>query len=132
MKYHDTSRPSEMEKEEERGYLSHLLYGAGFRLSKALRLRVKDIDFDYEQITVRQGRDKKDRRTILSEPLEGLLRFCPYSVFSACPWHSPPALPGRPAADSHVVNGLFGAKPTGATGHLVLFTEPLRAARFSA
>lgn len=35
---------------------SYLLYGAGLRLSEALRLRVKDLDFEYEQITVRQGK----------------------------------------------------------------------------
>jgi integron integrase len=56
------------------GLVAHLLYGAGLRLSDALRQRVKDIDFDYEQITVRQGKGKKDRRTILPEPLEGPLQ----------------------------------------------------------
>jgi integron integrase len=56
------------------GLVAHLLYGAGLRLTEALRLRVKDIDFDYEQITVRQGKGKKDRRTLLPEPLEGPLR----------------------------------------------------------
>jgi integrase len=39
-----------------------------------LRLRVKDVDFPYEQITVRQAKGKKDRRTLLPEPLEGPLR----------------------------------------------------------
>ena len=42
-----------------------LLYGGGLRLSEALRLRIKDIDFDYKQITVRDGKGKKDRYTIL-------------------------------------------------------------------
>ena len=51
-----------------------LHYGAGLRLSEALRLRVKDIDFAYEQITVRQGKGKKNRRTLLPQPLEGPLR----------------------------------------------------------
>jgi integron integrase len=54
--------------------VAHLLYGAGLRLSEALRLRVKDIDFAYEQITVRQGKGKRDRRTLLPQPLEGPLR----------------------------------------------------------
>lgn len=46
-----------------------LLYGAGLRLMEALRLRVKDLDFDYGQITVRSGKGEKDRRTILPRPL---------------------------------------------------------------
>ncbi|MCS3643229.1 integron integrase [Salinibacter ruber] len=56
------------------GLAFHLLYGAGLRLSEAPRLRVKDLDFDYEQITVRQGKGKKDRRTLLPEMLAGSLR----------------------------------------------------------
>jgi len=42
-----------------------LLYGSGLRLSEALRLRIKDIDFDYQQIIVRDGKGEKDRNTIL-------------------------------------------------------------------
>lgn len=42
-----------------------LLYGGGLRLSEALRLRIKDIDFDYNQIIVRNGKGEKDRHTIL-------------------------------------------------------------------
>jgi len=42
-----------------------LLYGAGLRLSEALRLRVKDIDFDYKQLTVRDGKGEKDRHSVL-------------------------------------------------------------------
>jgi len=56
------------------GLVAHLLYGAGLRLSEALRLRVKDLDFDYEQIVVRQGKGKKDRTTLLPTSLKGSLR----------------------------------------------------------
>jgi len=42
-----------------------LLYGAGLRLSEALRLRVKDLDFDYKQITIRDGKGEKDRHSVL-------------------------------------------------------------------
>lgn len=46
-----------------------LLYGSGLRLSEALRLRVKDIDFDYKQIVVRDGKGEKDRHTILPDTI---------------------------------------------------------------
>jgi len=42
-----------------------LLYGGGLRLAEGLNLRVKDIDFDYKQIIVRDGKGEKDRHTIL-------------------------------------------------------------------
>lgn len=51
-----------------------LLYGAGLRLMECVRLRVKDLDFDYRQITVRDGKGEKDRRTVLPAPLLEPLR----------------------------------------------------------
>ena len=42
-----------------------LLYGSGLRLLECLRLRVKDVDFGYLQITVRNGKGGKDRMTML-------------------------------------------------------------------
>ena len=42
-----------------------LLYGSGLRLMECIRLRVKDVDFGYDQITVRDGKGKKDRLTML-------------------------------------------------------------------
>ena len=44
-----------------------LLYGSGLRLIECLRLRIKDIDFDYRQIVVRDGKGEKDRITLLPE-----------------------------------------------------------------
>jgi len=44
-----------------------LLYGSGLRLMEALRLRVKDIDLDRRQISVRDGKGQKDRVTVLPE-----------------------------------------------------------------
>jgi len=40
-----------------------LLYGSGLRITEALRLRVQDIDYELEQITVRSGKGAKDRIT---------------------------------------------------------------------
>ena len=42
-----------------------LLYGSGLRLSECLNLRIKDVDFDYKQIIVRDGKGEKDRYTVL-------------------------------------------------------------------
>jgi integron integrase len=41
---------------------------------EALRLRVKDLDFGYMEILVRDGKGEKDRRTILPRPLVEPLR----------------------------------------------------------
>jgi integron integrase len=54
--------------------MANLLYGAGLRLKECLRLRVKDLDFGYKQITVRSGKGGKDRFTILPEKLVEPLR----------------------------------------------------------
>ena len=45
--------------------VASLLYGAGLRLLEALELRVKDIDLERRELTVRQGKGRKDRRTML-------------------------------------------------------------------
>lgn len=44
-----------------------LLYGSGLRLQECLSLRVKDLDFDTNQIVVRRGKGQKDRRTTLPQ-----------------------------------------------------------------
>jgi integron integrase len=49
--------------------VSSLLYGGGLRLNECLRLRIKDVDFDYKQIIIRDGKGEKDRRTTLPEKL---------------------------------------------------------------
>ena len=46
-----------------------LLYGSGLRVSEALRLRVQDINFCNAAVTVRDGKGKKDRQTLLSQRL---------------------------------------------------------------
>jgi integron integrase len=49
--------------------MAHLLYGSGLRLLECLRLRVKDIDFGYRQITIRKGKGMRERITILPDRL---------------------------------------------------------------
>jgi integron integrase len=49
--------------------MASLLYGSGLRLTECLRLRVQDIDTEYLQLTIRDGKGAKDRRTILSQKL---------------------------------------------------------------
>jgi integron integrase len=49
--------------------VASLLYGSGLRVLEALRLRVKDIDLNYQQLTVRDGKGAKDRVTVLPAAL---------------------------------------------------------------
>jgi integrase len=51
-----------------------LLYATGMRLLEGLRLRVKDADFERREITVRDGKGGRDRRTMLPERLIEPLR----------------------------------------------------------
>jgi len=54
--------------------MGNLLYGSGLRLMECVRLRVKDIDFEYNQLVIRDGKGQKDRVTMLplslKEPLQ--------------------------------------------------------------
>jgi len=54
--------------------MAGLMYGSGLRLMECVRLRVKDVDFKYNQIIVRSGKGDKDRVTLLpnkyKEPLQ--------------------------------------------------------------
>jgi integron integrase len=54
--------------------MASLLYGAGMRLMEVVRLRIKDIDFDYRQIVVRNAKGAKDRVVPLPETLAAVLR----------------------------------------------------------
>ncbi len=54
--------------------MASLLYGTGMRLMECLRLRVKDVDFGYRQILIRDGKSEKDRITMLPGRLTELLQ----------------------------------------------------------
>ena len=42
-----------------------LLYGSGMRLVEALQLRIKDVDFGANEITVRGGKGDRDRKSVV-------------------------------------------------------------------
>lgn len=54
--------------------MANLLYGTGMRLMECVRLRVKDVDFERNEIVVRDGKGGKDRRTMLPARLCDPLR----------------------------------------------------------
>ena len=54
--------------------MAELLYDSGLRLLECLRLRVKDIDFGYGRIVVRDGKGAKDRVTMLPGQLRAPLK----------------------------------------------------------
>jgi integron integrase len=54
--------------------IAQLLYGTGMRLMECAQLRVKDIDFQRREITIRQGKRSKDRLTMLPLSLVQPLR----------------------------------------------------------
>jgi integron integrase len=76
--------PTVLTREEVRAVLSamrgeyrlmaELLYGSGLRLMECVRLRVKDVDFGYNLILVRNGKGMKDRVTMLPARVREPLR----------------------------------------------------------
>lgn len=54
--------------------MAMLAYGGGLRLLECLRLRVKDIDFHYKQLLIRDAKGQKDRVTMLPNVLVDPLR----------------------------------------------------------
>jgi integron integrase len=60
--------------EGARWLMASLLYGAGLRLRECLKLRVKDVDFGYRQVMVRDGKGAKDRVTMLPASVIGPLQ----------------------------------------------------------
>ena len=71
--------PVVMTRDEVKAILAHLsgdkrlmaslMYGAGLRLMECLQLRVKDLDLARCEITIRDGKGGKDRRTMLPQSL---------------------------------------------------------------
>jgi len=55
--------------------MGRLQYGAGLRVNELLRLRVKDLDFDRGQLSVRGGKGDKDRVSVLPTSLIDFLQL---------------------------------------------------------
>ena len=53
--------------------MAGLMYGAGLRLMECLRLRVQDVDFSANQISLRDGKGAKDRLTMLPQGIKAPL-----------------------------------------------------------
>jgi integron integrase len=71
--------PDEMQRILERltgtyHLMGMLLYGGGLRIMELVRLRLKDVDFDYHRLCVRDGKGSKDRFTILPDCVVEALR----------------------------------------------------------
>jgi integron integrase len=54
--------------------IGRLLYGTGMRILEAMRLRVKDVEFDRRAIIVRDGKGGKDRVTVLPSAMIAPMR----------------------------------------------------------
>jgi len=77
--------PIVMSKEETQRVLSgmsgttqlmaKLLYGGGLRLMECIRLRIKDIDFEINEIRVHSGKGDKDRLVPLPESIKPALKI---------------------------------------------------------
>jgi integron integrase len=77
--------PIVMSKEETQRVLSgmsgttqlmaKLLYGSGLRLMECIRLRIKDIDFEINEIRVHSGKGNKDRLVPLPESIKPALKI---------------------------------------------------------
>lgn len=75
--------PTVMSRQEVRTVLAHmsnptqlmarLLYGAGLRLTECARLRIKDINFETNSLTIQQGKGRKDRPAVLPRTLVTLI-----------------------------------------------------------
>ena len=55
--------------------LARLMYGTGMRAMESLQLRVKDVDFAYRQVIIREGKGNKDRVAPLPETLVEALQI---------------------------------------------------------
>lgn len=104
-----------------RGIVLQLLYGSGLRLMEALRLRVKDVDFEAMSITVREGKGNKDRVVMLPASLEQSLREL---LAQRAEWHAVDLATGRADVElPHALHIKYPAAPRQWGWQFVFATE---------
>jgi site-specific recombinase XerD len=84
-------------------------YGAGLRISEALRLQLRDIDSDRMVITVRHGKGDVDRQVILSKVLLGALRKYWRAYKPGC-WLFPGKNPEAPLTATTIQHAIQAAR----------------------
>ncbi len=55
--------------------IAKIIYGGGLRLQECLSLRIKDVDFSRDCLTIRGGKGNKDRETVLPESVCDMLKM---------------------------------------------------------
>ncbi len=80
--------------EEPYRLMAQVQYGGGLRLKELAQLRVKDVDLERRQVTIRQGKGDLDRVTVLPESLVETLRSHLASVRARFEADRSAALPG--------------------------------------
>lgn len=91
------------------GLILKLMYGTGLRINEALRLRVHDIDFETGEITVREGKGDKDRKTMLPAALIPAMRA---QLATRSAWHVDDLATGH--ADVELPNAIHRKYPQAA------------------
>ncbi|WP_227368311.1 integron integrase [Halomonas sp. M20] len=61
--------------------IASLMYGSGLRVTEACRLRIKDLDFSQQIVTVRDGKGAKDRTTLMPGALISALQDHTDSIY---------------------------------------------------
>jgi integron integrase len=82
----DEVRALLQEMQDPIALVARLLYGTGMRLMEAMRLRVKDVDFDRSVIVVREAKGNKDRVVMLPKTLVLPLRA--QVAVARCAWQA--------------------------------------------
>jgi len=89
--------------------MASLMYGSGLRVVETSRLRVKDLDFDRQIITVRDGKGGKDRTTLLPASLIAPLQQHKQLIVSA--WRAQEGLFAIPVSLPFALRRKYPAAP---------------------
>ncbi len=89
--------------------MASLMYGSGLRVVETSRLRIKDLDFDRQIITVRDGKGGKDRTTLLPASLITPLQQRKQRIVSA--WRAQEGLFAIPVSLPFALRRKYPAAP---------------------